>query len=175
MRGRRLPMLAVLAMAAIALFAVAGSAIGQSKKPTITIKGKNSYKINKYAKSALRFGPGKLTVKSGRTVSVKNPSNEPHSISVVQKKQLPKTTKQIDGCFEGICGQLAGAHEFPEGEGPPAKPLVNVGPEGFDRPGDSIVFNPEENVTFDVTAAKGKTLYYLCGFHPWMQGTIAVV
>jgi plastocyanin len=173
MRARKLAVLLVTAFTAVAVLAVATVAIA-AKKNTITVKGANSYKINRFAKSALRFGPDVLTVKSGTKVTVKNPSVEPHTISVVKKSQLPKTAKQIDGCFEGICGQLAGAHQFPESDGPPAQPVVNVGAEGFDQPGDSIYFDPKATVSFDVTGAKGKTLYYFCGFHPWMQAQIKI-
>ena len=37
-----------------------------------------------------------------------------------------------------------------------------------------MVINPKGKISFNVTAKKGTTLYYLCAIHPWMQGKIKV-
>jgi plastocyanin len=146
-------------------------------KATIKIVGGDEYKINKYAKSTLRFQKDVTVVKSGTTITVSNGNKEPHTISIVKPADLPKTTKQMNECFEGgLCGKLFQEHEVPEGDGPPGKPVIDGG-DGFNKPGDSIVVNPKgagPPASFKVTAKKGTTLSYLCGVHPWMQAKIKV-
>ena len=52
------------------------------------------------------------------------------------------------------------------------QPIVDVGTPGIDAPGDSVVLNPKQTVKVDVSAAKGKTLHFMCGIHAWMQGKL---
>ncbi len=52
----------------------------------------------------------------------------------MKPSQLPKTTKQLNACFEGgICAKLFQAHEVPEGDGPPGKPVIDGG-DGINSP-----------------------------------------
>jgi hypothetical protein len=51
---------------------------------------------------------------------------------------------------------------------------VNVGGAGFDTPGDSVFFDPKSKTKIQLTAKKGKTLYFMCIIHPQMQAQIKV-
>ena len=79
----------------------------------------------------------------------------------------------MNKCYEGgPCSALEAAHTGgEEGDGPPKNPVVNVGEDGFDQVGDSVVLMGK-TTKVKVSAAKGKNLSYLCAIHPWMQGTI---
>jgi len=168
-----------------ALLALAGSALGAGgkgkgpAKAKIVIKGSETFKRNAYIKDSVHFVAGTLAIRSGGTVTLTNRTDEPHTFSIVKSSQLPRTVKQIQEC--GVCREIAKSHGVnPEGpplEGPPPITLVNVGPEGFNQPGDSIAINPKGHggpVTFKITAPAGTTLNFMCAIHPWMQGRILV-
>ena len=173
-----------LAMLGAALFALAGAALatGKGSGPAtakIRVKGGASFKPNAYIKDSVHFVAGTTTVRSGGTVTLTNSSEDPHTLSIVKPSQLPRNIAQIENCR--ICGELTKAHgvnpEGPPPSGPPPIPLVNVGPAGFDEPGDSIFVGPHGpggQVSFKVTAPAGSTLNFMCVIHPWMQGRILV-
>jgi hypothetical protein len=121
-----------------------------------------------------RFAARNLEVRSGQTVRLRNRARtqDPHTLSVVRRRDLPRTAAAAFRCE--ACGPFFVAHQADEETGEVGMPLVNVGDEGFDRPGDSIFFGPGQTVRFDVTADRGRTLYYLCALHPWMQGKFRV-
>src|SRR3954452_24006221 len=161
-----------------AIAATAHSAAG--KKNHIVIRDGQTYKPGFYAKFNLRFTPFKQTVRKGATVTLTRKdlsAGEPHSISFVKKSQLPKTNRAIDKCQNQghICFKIGVAHQFDPQTGNVAKPVVDVNKPGVDGPGDSFYIAPKDKtLSFKVTAKKGKTLYYLCAIHPWMQGSIKV-
>jgi plastocyanin len=181
---RRIP----VALAATAALGVSALAIGPAiaapaKKNHIVIRDGSHYKPGFYAQFNLRFTPFKQTVRKGATVTVTRKDlsqGEPHSISFVKKSQLPRTDKAINKCAGnngpgGICLKIAIAHQFDPRTGNVAKPTVDVNKRGVDGPGDSFYIAPtQKKLTFQVTAKKGATLYYLCAIHPWMQGSIKV-
>jgi hypothetical protein len=85
----------------------------------------------------------------------------------------------MERCFgPGPCDEIAVDHGAvnPETgeEQEPTVPLVNKGAAGFNRIGDSVLIAPRKKVRVNVTAARGKRLYYLCAIHPWMQGRLDV-
>jgi hypothetical protein len=55
-----------------------------------------------------------------------------------------------------------------------ARSCSGKGAAGFDQPGDSILLMDRKPQKIKITAKKGSTLYFICGLHPWMQGTIKV-
>jgi plastocyanin len=180
---RRIPV-ALAATAALGVSAVAiGPALAAPAKKDhnkIVIRDGQTYKPGFYARFNLRFTPFKQTVRTGTTVTVTRKdlsSGEPHSISFVKKSQLPKTNRAIDKCSKpaGICLKVAIAHQFDPQTGNVAKPIVDVNKPGVDGPGDSYYIDPKTpTLSFKITAKKGKTLYYFCAVHPWMQGSIKV-
>ena len=169
-----------LGATALAAAALAVPAIAADTK-TITIKGGMTVKPGKSFTDNQRFSPLAGSVKSGSTISIVNKakSEDPHTFSLAKASDIPKTIAQGNKCFEGgACAQLFQAHEVPEDDGPPKKPLVDVGAEGFDQPGDSVVISPPgapgSSAKVKITAKKGTTLNYFCAIHPWMQGKIKV-
>ncbi len=174
----------VMAALGAALLVLAGSALGAGggkgpAKAKVFIKGGESFKINAFIKDSVHFVGGTVTVRSGGTVTVTNTTEDAHTLSIVKQSQLPRSLKQIENC--GVCGEIAKSHgvnpEGPPQQGPPPIPLVNVGPAGFNEPGDSVVIGPKGHggpVTFKVTAPAGTTLNFMCAIHPWMQGRIQV-
>jgi len=168
--SRRLTVL-LAAVAALSLTAAIGTATAAPKAPTkktIAIVGKPVFKPGKFASDNQRFSPRNFDIKSGGKVTLRNKakSEDPHSISLVKKSQLPKS-------FDcPVCDQIFAAHGATDTG--VTNPVVNVGAEGFDQPGDSLFVPPHGTVKFDVTAAKGKKLYFMCAVHPWMQGRINV-
>jgi plastocyanin len=163
------------AFAAVVAVAVTAMALGASARSsaTLTATTGSRYVINKYAQNTSHFAPGTVTIKSGGTLTVKTQAGSPHTFSIVKKTQLPKTTKQIEQCK--VCQTLAKAHGAdPKSDAPPAKPVVDVGATGIDRVGDSVFLAPGKRTKLKITAKKGRTLYFMCAIHPWMQGKLQV-
>ncbi len=175
-RGR-----AVLIGALCVIPAGAALAAGQApSKVTIAIKGGSSFKPNGYIKDDVHFVlSGAVSIRSGGTVTLRNQSMDPHTLSLVRASDVPRKITQVENCT--ICNTLSLAHGVdpngPPPMGPPPKPLVDVGSPGFDVPGDSIFVGPKghgSTVSFKVTAKPGTTLHFMCIIHAWMQGTLTV-
>jgi plastocyanin len=181
---------AIAAVAALGLsaagVATTAGASAKHKKNQIRIVGGTTVKPGHYIKVDLRFTPLNTTVKSGATVKLLNQGRdpEPHTISFIEKKYLPKQ-------FETpVDAKLREAHQVdPENEeAPPGAPVVDNGqpvPEGGmlevdtmftpDVAGDSaFIFPGQKSFKFKVTAKKGSRLYFYCAIHPWMQGKLKV-
>lgn len=165
-----------LAVAAV-VPATAGTA---SSKATLKAIDKSDFKPNRYIQVGMRWARDVTTIASGGTLTIVNKTEEPHTFSLVKKSQVPRNLAQMDACFRpsGVCGKLAMAHGAVDpatGEDrDPTVPLVNVGKEGFDQPGDSIVFGPHSKTKVMITAKKGTQLHFLCVPHPWMQARLDV-
>jgi len=179
---RRLMVAGIAVAASVALAPAAHAA----QKNTITIKGGTVFKAGKFVKDAVHFAPANLTVKSGATVKVVNKGQnpEPHTVSFVKKKFLPKS-------FEfPAAAPLLVAHQVDpnDEEAPPGvfkvdnnaaaadqNAPLNVDTLGDDKQaGDSEFIPPRTNISFKVTAKKGAVLPYYCAVHPWMQAKITV-
>jgi hypothetical protein len=178
----------VVGATAIALTASgAGAALAATTGPppshaTINAVQKVQFKVNRYVKDALRWQKDVYQVKSGGTLHIVNKAQDgPHTFSVVQRKDLPRTTKQINQC--AICqtiGQQFGITD-PNSDAPPPHNYVEDGvaqdtPPNVDKPGDSAFIGPNvgDSVDLTVTAKKGTTLYFVCAIHPWMQAKVQV-
>jgi plastocyanin len=174
--------LAAAAVGAVSL-GVAGSALaapGSPSKAKITIRGGESFKPNAFVTDTQRYVPGTTPIRSGGTVTLTNATDDPHTLSIVKRSELPRTVGQVNNC--SVCGTITQAHGVdpngPPTEGPPPIPVVDGGAAGFDQPGDSIFVGPKgsgSTVKFKVTAKAGTTLHYLCIIHPWMQGRFRVI
>jgi plastocyanin len=165
---------ALVATAALGVSALGVGAASAASKNHIDVVGGTSITPGESVTDNQHFTPQDLEVKSGATVKLVNKAKteDPHTISLVKKSDLPKTAKQAFNC--AACNAFFGAHEFDEQTGNIGKPVVDVGQPGYDQPGDSTVIAPKAKISFKVTAKKGTTLYYLCAIHPWMQGKIKV-
>jgi plastocyanin len=178
---------AVAATAALGIAAGGVASAGAAaKKNEIRIVGGTVFKPGQFVKLDVRFAPANVTVKSGATVTLRNKGTdpEPHTISFVAKKYLPKS-------FDvAVDAKLREAHQVDptNEEAPPGVFVVDNGaavPEGGmlevdtgftpDVAGDSAFIAPNQKTfQFKVTAKKGAKLFYYCAVHPWMQGKITV-
>jgi hypothetical protein len=172
----------VLALLVLGLAVAGGTAVAKSKKVaskvTVTAGGKVSSKfgINKFGvfRDAAHFAPGVVVLRSGGTLTLKNrDKQESHTFSIVTKKDLPKTRGRLENCGapKTICETVGLAHQFDQ-QGNPSKPVVDVGLPGVDQVGDSFILAPKSSQTVKLSAKAGTTLYFMCGIHAWMQGSL---
>lgn len=160
--------------------AIAAPAKPAPKKARIVIRGTHGYTPGVRAFDNVHFATRTITVRSGGQVTVFNKGEKgaPHTLSFVKRSQVPRTTKAIDACsnFQSkVCVNLLTAHQADPNTGQVKKPIVDVNKPGVDGPGDSLYFDPsKKTLKFTVSAKKGKTLYYFCAIHPWMNGKIKV-
>lgn len=177
---------AVLAVAAggagVGVANAAKTAAAAPKKAIIKESTSFKFKPNRYVIDGLRWKKDTYTVAhGGKVVLVWNVTNEgPHTFTVVKKKDLPKTAKQLNNCK--ICAKLGKAHGAdPNSQAPPKFNFLENGkgqntPPNVDRPGDSALTGakPGSKVTLKVTAKAGTVLHFLCLIHPQMQATLKV-
>src|SRR6185436_13022024 len=110
------------------------SAPADSRAPAsqkLAIVGRSDFKINKLAFDNQRFSRNAFAIRSGGVVTLVNraKTEDPHTISLVEKARLPKT-------FDcEVCDEIFGAHGA--GENGPANPVVDVAAPGYDQAGDS--------------------------------------
>jgi hypothetical protein len=163
--------------------AVAANSAAVPSKVTIKQKGGLEMKPNRYIKDLLRWDKDVYQVKSGGTIHVVNnvADEGPHTFTVVREKDLPKNAAQMQKCK--ICEQLGQAHGAdPNSDAPPKFQYLEDGvgqatAPAVDKPGDSGLTGSGkkgESIDFKVTAKKGKSLYFMCLLHPWMQGKVNV-
>ncbi len=162
--------LAIL-FAALALVAITTASVSaDDKEKTVKIRGVERFVPNELFASNLRFVPGPIQVKSGDTVTWVNDSDLPHTMTVVA--DAPDDVFEVFFCREpgGECRAATDGHFTT-----PPTFVLNVGAPGFDQVGDSLlIFDPGASVSTVVSAPPGSLLEYICAFHPWMQGSIAV-
>jgi hypothetical protein len=177
-RARALTAATVLALTA----STAGTAVAKTpstpKRATLDMTSKVNFKINRYVQDASRFSKDVTVIKSGGTLTVRNRSDGPHTLSFVPKGKLPRTEKQINNCFAPgtICGDLGTAHKIDD-QGNPSVMTVDINQPGIDTAstaGDSWVFGPHQTQKLKVSAKKGANLWFLCAIHPWMQAELKV-
>jgi hypothetical protein len=152
---------------------------------TITTPEAQTYKLNRYEQFGMRWNHDSYTVASGGTLVIKNlEKDEPHTLSVLKRSQLPTTRSKLDTCNteppalpkNPVCRALFKAHA-PDEQGNPKNPVVDVGKAGLDKPGDSVFIAPKgagPQTRIKVSAPKGTTLYFFCLVHPWMQAKLVV-
>ena len=164
-----------------------GAAVAAAGRPpaktTIKVSQKIKLKPNRYIQDGLRWNRDVYRVRSGGTLHVVNTAADegPHTFTVVRRSDLPKTAAQAFNCK--VCNRLAEAHGAdPESNAPPKFPFLENGtgqstPPNVDRPGDSGITGEGkkvESIDLKVTAPKGKTLYFMCLIHPWMEARVDV-
>ena len=104
---------------------------------------------------------------------------EPHTLTIVNQSDLPKTGKDVNNCK--ACrlaqGHLKNPKAQPGQQNPIAHWILNKGKPGLDAVGDSVAIQEpggHKSITVKVSAPAGTTLYFICAVHPWMQGKIVV-
>lgn len=164
----------VIAGALSASLATAASQGG----PIVRTPEQNLFIPNALFGSTLRFDPATVTVASGGKVTfIDSEKDEPHTVTVVKKSELPRTPGQVNDCK--ACGLALGHLKDPRHpDTSPVKTYVlDKGQPGFDARGDSVLITPvgpHKKAVVTVSAPAGTTLYYVCAVHPWMQGSIVV-
>jgi plastocyanin len=169
---------AIAAVAAVTAAAIAVPAFAAAPQNAIQrAVGGVKFVPNRSIADTMHFQKDKIAVQKGGKITLVDRTKQPHSFSLVTRKQVPKTARGVDACFEkGPCGKLAvehGAINPDTGEEQePTTPRVNAGKAGFNQPGDSVLIPPGGKTTVPVTGAKD--MYYICAIHPWMLGKIDV-
>jgi uncharacterized cupredoxin-like copper-binding protein len=175
---------AVIAAAVAATSAVAARSTHSSNVTTIkAVTTAPKVVVNRYIQDGLRWDKDVYKVKSGGTIRIVNVAADegPHTLTVVQKKDAPRSGMQVVNCR--ICLQLAKAHGAnPNSNAPPKFQYLENGvgqnkPAKVDRPGDSGLTGQGkkgESINLTVTAKPGTKLYFICLIHPWMQAELDV-
>jgi plastocyanin len=181
MSRRKFARPAVGAVVVVVAAAIAVPALAAAPR-NVTVKsiGKVVMVPNRSITDGMHFNRDGLTIQTGGKVTLVDETKAPHSWSAVKKGQVPRTLRQVDACFgKGPCDDLAVAHGAVDPntgeEQEPTTPLVNVGKDGFNAPGDSVLIPPGRKTSVKITAAPGSTLYMICAIHPWMQNKVKVV
>jgi hypothetical protein len=178
MSRRKYARAGIAAIAAVVAVAVAVPAFAGSPPARVTqpIVGGPKFVPNRLIGDTMHFKKDRLVVRKGGTITLVDKTKAPHSLSLVKKSQVPRSARAVDACFEkGVCAQLAVDHGFidpvtGEEREEPTTFLVNKGKAGFNQPGDSVLIPPGGKAKVKVTSAQ--PLYYICGFHAWMNGAI---
>jgi plastocyanin len=182
MPGGGLRKLLIAAVAALIVAAMAGPASAAvAPAATVEVRGGEILQPGQFIKVNFRFVPRNITVSSGdvvRWVDRDRDADEPHTVTIARKADLPQTIAQLDACYEpgALCAETLEAHDPGSDQVPPFNFRVNRGGPGLDARGDSLLFGGpfDQAIRGRVTAPAGRTLYYLCVIHPWMQGSITV-
>jgi plastocyanin len=166
---------AILVAAALAVPALAAAPRNTQVKAIGTVK----MVPNRSIIDGMHFNRDVVTVQTGGKITLIDRTKAPHSFSVVKRGQVPGNLRQVDACFgKGPCDELAIAHGAinPDTgeEQDPTTPLVNVGKDGFNTPGDSVLIPPGDKTSVKVSAPAGTTLNMICAIHPWMQNKVKV-
>lgn len=172
---------AVAALAAIAAWGAAGNgahaAATAPRHITISTVGSATFKHNRFFTETVRYSRRSYTIASGGTITFEKGRHDhtidPHTLTVVHRRQLPLTAVQIEECIADLPG--TGCHI-----GDAARtPIVEPGAPGLHRPGDTYTLFPSRRGRFAplrirVSAPRGSTLYFMCAVHPWMQAVLHV-
>ena len=164
------------ALLALTLMPAAGGAANGANGNLIRTRGNEVMQPNALIQSTFKFTPGRISVTSGETLTFEHADQgeEPHTLTIVNKDELPATTDDVFNCGEPgtVC-----ADAFNLFTQEPTTSMVLNAPgtdTGIDGRLDTLFVLPGESVSAPVTAPAGTTLYFLCLIHPWMQGEIVV-
>jgi|Tabmets5t2r1_1033131.scaffolds.fasta_scaffold29884_2 plastocyanin len=178
--GLRRILIGATAALTLAAMAVPASA-GTTPAATVEVRGGDILEPGQFIKNNFRFVPRNITVNSGdvvRWVDRDRSADAPHTVTIARRSDLPQNIAQLDACFApgALCAETIEAHDPGSDFAPPFNIRVNRGGPGLNARGDSLLFaGPfSQAIQGRVTAPAGRTLFYLCVIHPWMQGSIAV-
>jgi plastocyanin len=170
------------AIAALIVAAMAGPASAATAPAArVEVRGGDILQPGQFIKNNFRFVPRNITVHSGdvvRWADRDRDEDDPHTVTIARRSDLPQNIAQLDACYApgALCAETIEAHDPGSDFTPPFNSRVNRGGPGLNARGDSLLFGGPFNQAIQgrVTAPAGRTLYYLCVIHPWMQGSIAV-
>ncbi|HJR97637.1 MAG TPA: hypothetical protein VJ979_07000 [Actinomycetota bacterium] len=163
----------VLVLAGVATIgSAAGGTPDRTHQPKVVrLLGQETFEANALVTSTFRFSPERSFPHTGERVRWIDQDKvpDPHTITVVRRRQLPTTLAEAFNCQ--ACNAALDAHF---GTGGPPVVRVNVGQPGLDQPGDSLLILDGETIGATISASAGTNLFYLCAIHPWMQGQLRV-
>ena len=165
MPGGGLRKLLVAAAAALIVAAMAGPA-SAAPAATVEVRGGDILQPGQFIKNNFRFVPRNITVHSGdvvRWVDRDRSADEPHTVTIARRSDLPQNIAQLDACYEpgGFCIETIEAHDPGLDEQPPFDFRVARGGPGLNARGDSLLFGGpfDQAIRAPVTAAAGRTVY----------------
>jgi hypothetical protein len=178
--------------AAVAVLGVGGAAAmsATASAPAKAGSGhaaKIKMKVEGKGKNADLFFKGPKEVEKGTKLEIVNKTSPskvgPHTFTLIKQNRLPSTKQEIKDCEKiklAVCVNAFKAHEVDPMTFEVNRPKVEVGTKGWDKSfgktGDSWFTDAAgDHNTRKVSANDGKTLYYFCLVHPFMQGKIKVV
>ena len=204
-RSKRVPIFVVIVAMVVPLIASRAGASDESdnddggpNSATVLIKGVETFRPN-FFQQTFRFPEDPTQIKSGGTITWNNLTADGHTMSLIEKADLPASANANND----VANALFGLHNV--GNGPGAFNLVvdagvandddntadeNCDTAGHSTPtpgspvvGDSVLIDAAgannhggpSTVSVTVTAPAGTVLHYFCIFHPQMQGSIEVV
>lgn len=167
-----------------ALVVAAGMGAAQARAGvTVKIVGGTVFQPNALIGETFRFSPGAITAHRGEEVAWLNRTGQPHTVTIVPRRMVPDTLAEMNRC-EGCAFALGHLADPENPETSAIKDVrLDVGRPGFNTQGDSLFVAPRrrsparfsQRMTARISAKAGRTLYYICAIHPWMQGSIKVL
>jgi plastocyanin len=133
--------------------------------------GQEDFEPNALIFSTFRFDPERSFPHAGDTVRLVDADRSevaPHTLTLVRQGQLPTTFDEVlFGCE--ACNRALDAHFATD---PPTRRVGLA--DGLNAPGDSMLIFPGQSIGATLTAPSGSIRYFLCAFHPWMQGRLVI-
>ena len=186
----------ILVAGAIAsLTAVTVSQVSAASIPPRTVEIVGNQDLGAPSGEVFYFKQGRIVVHTNDTVTWKNETVAPHSITIVDQNDVPQSLQQtvewpLFPAFLGAHAPTVG----PEGPVPPFVASLDgltasaASPARLDNNGDSILVAEmgagypstfgttiPDTVSAVITAPEGTILSYVCAIHPWMNGEIQVL
>jgi plastocyanin len=163
----------IIAGVVVLALAANGASTDASTGRTVTARGSDQFIPNAKIMATFRFSPGQITIGSGETVTFTNDTTDPHTLTIVDKADVPTDTNAVFNC--GAPGTVCNEVFNLFGGGPPVSQFFNAsGAPGLDGRLDTLLVLPGESISAPVSAPSGSTLYFICVIHAWMQGTLTV-
>jgi hypothetical protein len=174
MNRRKIVLIAVIGVALLtAVSTMTATAGTRTHQPAHVVRavGQEDFEPNALIFSTFRFDPGRSAPHRGDTVRLVDKDQSqgaPHTLTIVRQSEIPTTFDEVlFGC--DACNRALDAHFATQ---PPTR---RVGlSDGLNAIGDSMLIFPGQSIQAALTAPPGSTRYFLCAFHPWMQGRFDV-
>jgi hypothetical protein len=132
--------------------------------------GQEDFEPNALIFSTFRFDPERSFPHRGQTVRFVDADlsrGAPHTLTLVGRGQLPTTADELFACE--ACNRALDAHFATD---PPTRRVGLA--DGLNAIGDSMLILQGQSISATLTAPAGSVRFFVCAFHPWMQGQFVV-